>query len=74
MTIVVPHLDICLHPALQVLDIIFDYNEKWCIINFYHDIQDNTSLQALLSLNINALMPTLIIGDFNTHSLTWSQA
>jgi hypothetical protein len=69
---VVPRLDICPHPTLQVLDVVFDDEETWRVINFYHDIRDNSSLQALLSLDIDALTPTLIVGDFNTHSQTWS--
>lgn len=69
---VVPRLDICSHSTVQVLDVIFDNEEKWQIINFYHDVKDNTSLRALLSLDIDALTPTLIVGDFNTHSQAWS--
>ena len=69
---VVPRLDVCSHPTLQVLDIVFDDEETWRVINFYHDVRDNTSLQALLALDIDALTPTLIIGDFNTHSPAWS--
>jgi hypothetical protein len=69
---VVSRLDICSHPTLQVLDIVFDDDETWRVINFYHDVRDNSSLQALLSLDIDALTPTLIMGDFNTHSPSWS--
>jgi hypothetical protein len=69
---VVPRLDICSHPTLQVLDVVFDDDSTWRVINFYHDIRDDTSLQALLALDIDALTPTLIVGDFNTHSQTWS--
>ena len=35
---VVPQLDICSHPMLQVLDIVFDDGKTWQVINFYHDI------------------------------------
>lgn len=69
---VVPRIDICSHPTLQVLDVVFDDNKTWRVINFYHDIRDDTSLQALLALDIDALTPTLIVGDFNTHSRSWS--
>ena len=31
-------------------------------------------MQALLALDIDATIPTLVIGDFNTHSRTWSPA
>jgi hypothetical protein len=68
---VVPRIDICTHPTIQVLDIILD-KEQWHVINFYHNIQDNTSLQTLLALDIDATIPTLLIGDFNLHSQTWS--
>ena len=67
----VPRLDMCTHPTIQVLDIILD-NEQWRVINFYHDVRDNTSLQALLALDIDPTTPTLLIGDFNLHSRTWS--
>ena len=68
---VVLRLDICTHPTIQVLDLIFD-KEQWRVINFYHDIRDNTSLPKLLDIDIDATIPTLVIGDFNTHSRTWS--
>jgi Endonuclease-reverse transcriptase len=68
---VVPHLDVCMHPTIQVLDLIFD-KEQWRVINFYHDIRDNTSLQKLLYIDIDATIPTLIIRDFNTHARAWS--
>ena len=68
---VVPRIDSCSHPTLQVLDIVLD-GELWRVINFYHDVRDNTSLQALLALDIDATTPTLLIGDFNLHSQSWS--
>jgi hypothetical protein len=67
----VPRLDLSTHPTLQIIDVVFD-NEKWQVINFYHDVLDITSRQALLALDIDAITPTLVIGDFNTHSRTWS--
>jgi len=68
---VVPRLDICAHPTIQILDLIFD-KEQWRVINFYHDVLDNTCLQKILEIDIDAVVPTLIIGDFNTHSREWS--
>jgi hypothetical protein len=68
---VVPRLDLCSHPCIQVLEIVWD-KETWHVINFYHDIRDNTGLQTLLALDIDAVTPTLVVGDFNTHSPTWS--
>jgi Reverse transcriptase (RNA-dependent DNA polymerase)/Endonuclease-reverse transcriptase len=67
----VPRIDICTHPTLQVLDIILN-DEQWRVIHFYHDVRDNTSMQALLALDIDASTPTLLIGDFNLHSRSWS--
>ena len=67
----VPRIDICNHPKVQVLDIVFDNNETWRVINFYHDIADDTSMHALLALDIDALTPTLVIGDFNMDSQSW---
>lgn len=69
---VVLWLDICLHPCIQALNIIFDNDETWWVINFYYDICIDTSMQALLAININALIPTMFIGNFNTDSQTWS--
>jgi hypothetical protein len=69
---VVPHLDVCSHPTVQVLDLIFD-KEQWRVINFYHhDVKDSLSLDTLSGLDIDAITPTLIIGDFNAHSEEWS--
>ena len=42
------------------------------MINFYHDVRDASSLDTLLGLDIDTLIPTLVIGDFNAHSRTWS--
>jgi Endonuclease-reverse transcriptase len=68
---VVPRHDVSTHPCVQVLDIVFD-TITWRVINFYHDVQDNTCLRALTSLNIEVLTPTLVVGDFNTHADAWS--
>ena len=67
----VPRLDVSTHPCLQVLDVVFD-GEVWRIINFYHDVKDSSSLQTLITLDIDATTPTLVVGDFNTHSPSWS--
>jgi hypothetical protein len=61
----VPRLDISTHQCLQVLDVVLD-RETWRVINFYHDVRDESSLQALISLDINASTPILVVGDFNT--------
>ena len=67
----VPHLDISAHHCLQVLDVVFN-NETWHIVNFYNDVWNNTSLKVLLNFGVDANMPMLILGNFNTHSPTWS--
>jgi hypothetical protein len=68
---VVPRTDITSHPCLQILDVILD-KEQWRILNFYHDVQDASGLTALLTTDISATIPTLVIGDFNTHFPSWS--
>jgi ribonuclease HI len=68
---VVPRIDVSDHPCVQVMDVVFD-TRTWRIINFYHDVRDSTCLGALTSVDIDALTPTLVVGDFNTHSATWS--
>ena len=68
---VVPQLDVSAHPCVQVLDIVFDMST--CnIINFYHDVHDTSSLEVLTSLDIDELMPMLVMGNFNTHANAWS--
>jgi hypothetical protein len=68
---VVPWLDVCSHPTVQVLDLIFD-EEQWRVINFYHDVQNSSSLDTLVGLDIDAVIPTLVVDDFNAHSRSWS--
>src|SRR5712671_904716 len=60
-----------MHPCMQIIDVWIN-NKNWQVINFYHDVQDKTALPALLGLDINTTTPTLVIGDFNPHSPTWS--
>lgn len=64
---VVPQLDVCLYPAVQVLDLIFNKGQ-WQVINFYHNILNSSLLNNHLGLNINAIIPMLVIRDFNAHS------
>jgi hypothetical protein len=68
---VVPRLDIANHPHLQVLDIIFD-DEQWRVINFYNDARDDSGIRKLMTIDIDAVTPTLVAGDFNLHSPSWS--
>ena len=64
-------LDLCAHPSILITDITAGTN-YWRVINFYHDTDDPTSLSTLLSLDLDPTIPTLLIGDFNTHSTAWS--
>ena len=68
---IIPCPDLCAHPCLQVLDIAH-VGKLWCIVNFYHDMQDNSGLTALLALDLNPFIPTLVQGDLNLHSRSWS--
>jgi hypothetical protein len=69
--VVISRPDLALHPCVQVLDI--TTNAEPCrIINFYHDVNDRNSLHTLLSMDLDPTIPTLVIGDFNTHSPHWS--
>ena len=64
-------LDLCTHPCVMILELSFD-RATWRIINFYNDVNDHSALDALLSLDLDPLIPTLVTGDFNTHSRSWS--
>ena len=64
-------LDLCAHPSILITDITAGSN-YWRTINFYHDVDDPTLLPTLLALDLDPTIPTLLIGDFNTHSLSWS--
>ena len=68
---IVPCLNIANHLCLQVLDLVFD-KELWRIFNFYHNIRNDMGLKALLSTDKDAITSTLVVGDFNTHSPSWS--
>jgi hypothetical protein len=44
----------------------------WRTINFYNDVDDPSALTTLLSLDLDPTIPTLLTGDFNLHSRSWS--
>ena len=67
------HLDLCAHPCILITDISF-HKTKWHTINFYNDTDDPMAICTLLSLQLDPLIPTLLTGDFNAHSRTWSPA
>src|SRR5712671_1898760 len=64
-------LDLCAHPCVMILDLTFD-DITWRLINFYNDVNDRSALNTLLSLDLDPIIPTLVTGDFNTHSRSWS--
>jgi hypothetical protein len=63
--------DLASHPCLLITDIRTG-SYYWRAINFYNDVSDHTALDALLSLDLDATIPTILMGDFNLHSSTWS--
>ncbi len=43
------------------------------VMNYYHQMDDHRPTVSLLtSHSFDALTPTILVGDFNTHSPTWS--
>jgi hypothetical protein len=63
--------DLASHPCLLIMDIQAG-TYYWRVINFYNDVADPTALDALVALDLDATIPTLLVGDFNLHSLSWS--
>ena len=56
---------------MQILNIAH-VGESWQVINFYHNVRDKSSLKALLALDHDPFTPMLVLGNFNTHSRSWS--
>ena len=63
--------DLCSHPTLLITDITVG-THYWRTINFYNDVDDTSSLKALMDLDLDSTIPTLLMGDFNIHSRSWS--
>src|ERR1700677_1606878 len=63
--------DLVSHPCILITDIIAG-SRYWRVINFYNDTDDPTALTELLGLDLDSTIPTMIVGDFNLHSPTWS--
>ncbi len=60
-------------PNSIVLDILEGQEILLWIINIYHAVDKHRhSLQYLFNHHLDELTPTLLIGDFNTHSHRWS--
>jgi hypothetical protein len=63
--------DLASHPCILISDFhVGTY--YWRVLNFYNDVADPSALSSLLGLDLDATVPTLIIGDFNLHSTSWS--
>ena len=66
------------HPLSSVDSMVLDFSfedKTLRIVNIYHCIPDNPRHHALLHLlsnSLDPLIPTLLVGDFNTHSHIWS--
>ena len=67
------------HPLATVNSMVIDFafeDELLRIINIYHCIPPSSpshhNLLHLFSSSIDPLIPTLVLGDFNTHSHIWS--
>jgi hypothetical protein len=63
--------DLASNPCLLISDIRIN-TYYWRVINFYNDSDDPLALNTLLSLDLDPTVPTLIMGDFNLHSPSWS--
>ena len=60
----IPCIDLARHPTILITD---HYIKHDClhIINFYNNVDDPTSLHSLLTLTLDPIFPTILIGDFN---------
>jgi hypothetical protein len=65
------HNNLASHPCLLISDIRLG-TYYWHVINFYNDVADPSALDALVGLDLDATIPTLLVGDFNLHSPSWS--
>ena len=67
----VARLDLARHPTILITD---HHIKQECIriINFYHDVNDPSSLRTLTTLELDPEVPTILVGDFNMHSPSWS--
>jgi hypothetical protein len=63
--------DLASHPCLLITDICTG-TYYWHVVNFYNDVADPSALDTLVALDLDATIPTLLVGDFNLHSPSWS--
>jgi hypothetical protein len=67
----IPRLDLAKHPTILITDIRV-HKDTICVINYYNNVDDQSSINTLLSLDLDSTVPTILLGDFNLHSRTWS--
>jgi len=66
------------HPlsSLESMVLTFTFGDKiLCLLNVYHRVLDEPhshNLLHILSNDLDPIIPTLVLGDFNTHSHIWS--
>ena len=60
-------------PTSMVIDV--EYGDKsFRIVNIYHSVPESGhGLSHVFSADLDDVTPTLMVGDFNTHSPTWSR-
>jgi hypothetical protein len=63
--------NLAVHPCLLITDILIR-QIRWQAIKFYNNISDKMVLSTLVSLDLDSTIPTIIMGDFNLHSNSWS--
>jgi hypothetical protein len=68
---IIPHLDLAKHPTILITDIRV-HKDTLRVINFYNDVDDQSYINTLLQLDLDPTVPTMLVGDFNLHSRTWS--
>jgi endonuclease/exonuclease/phosphatase family metal-dependent hydrolase len=65
------HLDLTSRHHILTLDIHLG-SSAFQAINVYHDTKHQGSLENILGIETDPQIPTIIGGDFNTHSQSWS--
>ena len=69
---VVARPDLAAHNCLQIIDVISE-DQTVRLINFYNDVRDPSARRTLFRLDLHEPhIPTVVCGDFNTHSPSWS--
>ena len=62
----------CASPSSLITDLVFP-TETLRVVNVYHQVPERGhALHHLLSNHFDDAVPTLMMGDFNTHSARWS--